>query len=772
MSVRDDAAHVRGRSLFLDDLPEPAGLLHAAVLASTVAHGMIVRVDTAAARCLPLVRDVLTADMIPGENQVGGIVADEPLLASGEVVYAGEPVALVVAETGRAARAALAAITLEIDPLPVLVDPREAFARGELIGPTRTFALGAVEGAWAGCDAVVSGRADTGGQEHFYLEGQAAMAVPGEDGRVHIFSSTQAPTTVQRAAARVLGVPMQSIEVEVGRIGGGFGGKEDQATPWAVMAALAAQRTGRPVKLVLRRREDMRMTGKRHPYSADYRIGVTRDGRIRAYEVAFYQNAGACADLSPAVLERTLFHATGSYFVPNVRATGSSCRTNLVPFTAFRGFGAPQAMFVIEAAIVHAAAALGRRPREIQEINLLSEGDAFPYGMRAEECRARRCWTEADRACGFAALEARAEEHNRAGGLTRKGVAMMPVCFGISFTNTALNQGRALVHVYSDGSVGISTGAVEMGQGVNEKLRRVAARVLSIRDERVQIETTDTTRVANASATSASCGADLNGKAVEMACRAILGRLAAVAAGVAATAGAGGMAAAASGRAAAPAPAPAFELRDERVFLNGVATDVSWPALVQAACAARVSLSEHAHYATPDIWFDKTREQGHPFAYHAYGTAVVEVTLDCLRGTCTVDSVRCVHDVGDSLAPEVDRGQIEGGIVQGLGWMTLEELRFDGNGRLLTDTPGTYKVPDIKSTPRFFDVRFLQEAGNARAVLGSKAAGEPPLMYGIAACFAILDAMRAFNPMWEAVFDAPMTPEKILMALYRRGGGG
>jgi xanthine dehydrogenase large subunit len=768
MSVRDDTAHVRGRSLFLDDLPEPAGLLHAAVLASPVAHGTIVRLDAAAALCLPLVREVLTADMIPGENQVGGIIADEPLLAAGEVVYAGEPVALVVADTARAARAALAAITLEIDTLPVLVDPREAFARGELIGPTRTFALGDVEDAWAGCDVVVSGRADTGGQEHFYLEGQAAMAVPGEDGSVHIFSSTQAPTTVQRAAARVLGVPMQRIEVEVGRIGGGFGGKEDQATPWAVMAALAAQRTGRPVKLVLRRREDMRMTGKRHPYSADYRLGVTRDGRIRAYEVAFFQNAGACADLSPAVLERTLFHATGSYFVPNVRATGSSCRTNLVPFTAFRGFGAPQAMFAIEAAIAHAAAALGRRPREIQEINLLSEGDAFPYGMRAEECRARRCWTEADRAYGFAALEARAEEHNRAGGLTRKGVAIMPVCFGISFTNTALNQGRALVHVYSDGSVGISTGAVEMGQGVNEKLRRVAARVLSIRDARVQIETTDTTRVANASATSASCGADLNGKAVEMACRAILARLGAVAAP---TAGRGGaVAAAAPGRAAAPAPA--FELRDERVFLDGVVTDVSWPALVQAAYAARVSLSEHAHYATPDIWFDKTREQGRPFAYHAYGTAVVEVTLDCLRGTCTVDSVRCVHDVGDSLAPEIDRGQIEGGIVQGLGWMTLEELRFDGNGRLLTDTPGTYKVPDIKSTPWVFDVRFLADAGNARAVLRSKAVGEPPLMFGIAAYFAILDAMRSYRPGWEPIFDAPMTPEKILVALYRRGGGG
>jgi xanthine dehydrogenase large subunit len=757
MSVRDDALHVRGRSLFLDDLPEPAGLLHAAVLASPSAHGRIARLDAGGAREIPLVREVITADMIPGENQIGGIIADEPLLADGEVTYAGEPVALVVAETERAARAALAAITLEIEPLPVLVDPREAFARGELIGPTRTFALGDVDSAWAGCDVVVSGRADTGGQEHFYLEGQAAMAVPGEDGCIHLFSSTQAPTTVQRAAARVLGVPMQRIEVEVGRIGGGFGGKEDQATPWAVMAALAAHRLGRPVKLVLRRREDMRMTGKRHPYSADYRIGVTRDGRIRAYHVAFYQNAGACADLSPAILERTLFHATGSYFVPNVRATGSSCRTNLVPFTAFRGFGGPQAMFVIEAAIAHAAAELGRRPREIQEINLLSEGDAFPYGMRAEQCRARRCWTEADHTWGLAALEARAREHNRAGGLLRKGVAVMPVCFGISFTNTVLNQGRALVHVYSDGSVGISTGAVEMGQGVNEKLRRVAANVLSIDGERVRLETTDTTRIANASATSASTGADLNGMAVEMACRAILARLA-------------GVAVAALGRAATPAPA--FVLQGERVVLDGVATDLAWPALVQAAYAARVSLSEHAHYATPDIWFDKRREQGRPFAYHSYGTAVVEVTLDCLRGTCTVDSVRCVHDVGDSLAPEVDKGQVEGAIVQGLGWMTVEELRFDGNGRLLTDTPGTYKVPDIKSTPPVFDVRLLHEARNERAVLGSKAVGEPPLMFGIAVYFAIVDAMRSFDPQWEPFYDAPMTPEKTLMALHGGGGGG
>ncbi len=651
MSVADHDAHVRGTSLFVDDLPDPEGLLHAAVLPSPAAHGRIVRLDATEARSAPGVVDVITAAEIPGENQVGALFDDEPLLASGEVCYVGEPVALVVAESGREARAALARIELRIEPLPAVLDPREAHARGLLIGPERTLALGDVDAVWASCAVVVSGRVDSGGQEHFYLETQAALAFPDEGRHLRIWSATQAPTTVQRAVARLLDLPMNQVEVETARLGGGFGGKEDQATAWAAMAALAAVRTGRPVKLVLRRHEDMRMTGKRHPYSADYRMGLAEDGRILAYEVTFYQNAGACADLSTAILERTLFHATGSYYVPNVRITGASCRTHLVPFTAFRGFGGPQAMFAIEAAIAHAAFAIGRDRREIQEMNLLSEGDLFPYGMAAEGCRARRCWSEADRAYGFAAAAARCAEHNAAHRLVKRGAAVMPVCFGISFTNTALNQGSALVHVYTDGSIGVSTGAVEMGQGVNEKLRRVAARCFGLDPALVRLEATNTTRVADTSATAASTGSDLNGRAVELACAAIRARLRAVAARRSEVEGA-------LRREAGAAPGPAAaSIGFEAGFVTvcGCSTGLRWERLVSIAYGERVSLSEHAHYATPGIWFDRTAGKGKPFAYHAYGTAIVEVTLDCLRGTYAVDAVRCVHDVGASLEPYAER---------------------------------------------------------------------------------------------------------------------
>jgi xanthine dehydrogenase large subunit len=746
VSNREIPPHTRGESLFVGDLPDPPGCLHAAVLASSVAHAEIIRLDTTPAAAVDGVVCVLTAADIPGENQIGGIVPDEPLLAEGEVHFVGQPIAIAVARTARQARRAAAAIVVEFEEREAVFDPRQAAAAGSLIVPSRTLSLGDVEAAWDNCEVVVEGRADSGGQEHLYLEPQGALVVPGEGRRLKIISSTQAPTAVQRITARVLDLPMHAIEVDVARLGGAFGGKEDQATPWAAIAALAASALGRPVRVALTRHEDMRMTGKRHPYSSDFRIGLDRDGAILAYEATFFQNAGAAADLSPAILERSLFHATGSYFVPNVRVTALSCRTNLVPFTAFRGFGAPQAMFVIESAITRGADALGMDRRQVQRRNLLAEGDTFPYGMRAQQSHARRAFDELVERYDVPEREAAAADHNRSHHLTRRGTAVMPVCFGISFTSSFLNQAAALVHVYTDGSVSVSTGAVEMGQGVNAKILEVAARSLGVDHGRISIETTNTLRVANTSPTAASSGADMNGAATEIACRTIADRLRIVAAEM------------------LESRPDRITIADGRIHDGDATTDLGWTQLVWEAYTRRVSLSAQAHFATPRIHYDRRREKGEPFAYHVFGSAMVEVTVDCLRGTYTVDRVAVVHDAGRSLEPVVDRGQLEGGLVQGIGWMTMEELLF-ADGRNLTDTFSTYKIPDILAVPEIESV-FLEDADNPNAVMKSKAIGEPPLMYGIGVYFALLDALRAFRPDREPFFEAPMTPERVLMFLH------
>jgi xanthine dehydrogenase large subunit len=746
MSNHEIAPHTRGESLFVGDLPDPPGLLHAAVLASPVPHARIVRLDTTPAAETDGVVAVLTAADISGENQIGGIVQDEPLLAIGEVHFVGQPIAVVVADSPRNARRAAAAINDEYEELPAVFDPRDAAAAGSLIVPSRTFSLGDVDEAWAECAVVVEGRAESGGQEHLYLESQGALVIPQEGNRLRIVSSTQAPTAVQRIVARVLGLSMNDIEVDVARLGGAFGGKEDQATPWAAIAALAASLLRRPVRVALTRHEDMRMTGKRHPYSSDFKIGLDTDGAILAYEATYFQNAGAAADLSPAILERSLFHATGSYFIPNVRVTALSCKTNLPPFTAFRGFGAPQAMFVMESAITCAAEVMGVDRRDIQRRNLLREGDTFPYGMRAQQGNAHRAFDEVVEKFDVEALEKAADEYNRNHSLRKRGVAMMPVCFGISFTSTFLNQAAALVHVYTDGSISVSTGAVEMGQGVNAKILDVAAHTLGIDPGRIIIETTNTLRVANTSPTAASSGADMNGRATEIACMAIVERLRTVAAEI------------------LDAPVERIDISADRVTIDGSPSELSWEQLVFESYLRRVSLSAQAHYATPNIYFDRETEKGEPFAYHVFGTAVVEATVDCLRGIYTIDRVGIVHDAGRSLNPLVDMGQLEGGLVQGIGWMTVEELLFH-EGKNLTDTLSTYKIPDILSVPEI-EGHFLEDADNPNAVMRSKAIGEPPLMYGIGAYFALLDAMRAFRPDREAFFHAPMTPERVLMFLH------
>ncbi|HSO77684.1 MAG TPA: molybdopterin cofactor-binding domain-containing protein, partial [Bacteroidales bacterium] len=488
MNNIDSASHATGRSVYLDDIPVLKNTLHGVVFDSPFPHAKVTRLDVSAAQSLPGVDGVFTWRDIPGNNDIGGIIPDEPLFASDEVHYRGQPLALVVAADEHIARKALEMIIIETEELEVVTDPRKAHEKGMLLIPSRTFTMGDISGAWSGCDHIYEGTASSGGQEHLYLETQGAYAYPAENGCIKIHSSTQGPTLVQRVAARVLGIPMNRIEVDVTRLGGAFGGKEDQATAVAVMAALAAFRLQRPVKITLNRIDDIRMTGKRHPYTSDFRIGLTHDCKIIAYSVVMYQNGGAAADLSPAIMERTLFHSTNAYYIPNTEVTVHSCRTNLPPNTAFRGFGAPQGMFVIEAAIAKAAEELGIPAHMIQHANLLSDGDEFQYGQKAENVNIGRCWEILDKKFNLAKIEKEITHFNSKDTFRRRGMAVMPVCFGVSFTNTTMNQARALVHIYQDGSIGISTGAIEMGQGVNTKLAQVAATVFSVGIERIKLE--------------------------------------------------------------------------------------------------------------------------------------------------------------------------------------------------------------------------------------------------------------------------------------------
>jgi xanthine dehydrogenase large subunit len=593
-----------------------------------------------------------------------------------------------------------------------------------------------------------------GAQEHLYFETQVALAFPIDGSRIKIFSATQSPSAVQKQVAKVLDLPMHLVQVEAPRLGGAFGGKEEQAKPWAILAALAAYKLQHPVKLTLSRREDMHYTGKRHPYSADYRLGLDENRKIIAYEVMLYQDGGAVADLSTAVLERTLFHATNAYAIANVLIRAASCRTNHPSNTAFRGFGAPQAIFTLESALDHAARELKCPRWQLQEKNLIAPGYTFPYGMSVANDSLEQCWKhlwEHYRASArLKEIETYNEQHRR----YKKALAFTPLCFGIAFTATHLNQASVLVHVYTDGSVSVSCSAVEMGQGVFEKIRTVAARSLYLPKTAINIEATNSSRTANMSPTAASVGSDLNGLATQIACQDIIERLLRFA-------------------------AKHYEIDMAKLFLDDgdlysrsqyKSTRVtSWKELVTQAYFSRINLSAHAHYATPHLYFERPREQGHPFAYHACGVSMIEASVDNLLGSYRIDHINVVYDLGESLDQQTDTGQMEGGLVQGVGYSCMEEIIWDGDGKLLTDNFASYKIPDLISAPTI-DVSFLATADNPYAPFNSKAIGEPPFLLGIGSYFAILEAIRetADEPSLKKQFhySLPMTPEKALFQLY------
>ena len=745
----DAVFHVRGESEYVDDLPQPAEMLFAAIYCSPIAHGKIVQCDLKNANDIPEVTAVLSAKDIPGENQIGPIIQDELLLADGEVHYAGQPIAIVIASTPQAARKGVKAITAEFDESPIITDPKEAYQMGEIIGTPRTLVIGDVDASWKECDIILEGTCTIGGQEHVYLETQRARAIPMEGNVIRVHASTQSPYATQRTVAKILGVHHNQIEVDVKRIGGGFGGKEDQATPIGCFAALGAWHTGKPVELVLNRSEDMRMTGKRHPYISDFKIGAANDGIIVAFEVNHYQNSGAAADLSTAVLERTLYHSTNSYFIPNVQVTGTCCRTNLPPNTAFRGFGGPQGMLVIESALEKVAEVLNKSKEEIQGKNLLKKGDPFPFGQLFQNNHIQRSWEDTLSSYDFDGIKTRIDQFNRDHFATKKGYAVMPVCFGISFTTTFMNQASALVHVYTDGSVSVTTGGIEMGQGLFTNIAKIASETFGIGPERIKIESTNTTRIANMSPSAASSTTLLNGNATVLAINQILSRIKKFAA-----------------EKLNVTRADEITISNEKILHNGRETGLNWCDLIQKAYIARIGLSAHAFFATQDIWFDKKKEKGEPFAYHVVGTAIVEVTLDCIRGRYDIDSVKIVHDLGRPLNERVDLGQIEGGLAQGLGWVTTEDLQYDQNGQLLSNALANYKVPDVYFMPDDIQVKFLEDTESELGPYGSKAVGEPPLMYGIGAYFALRYSMKAFRPDLEFSLHSPLTPEKILMSLH------
>ncbi|MDQ8187761.1 molybdopterin cofactor-binding domain-containing protein [Pelagicoccus sp. SDUM812002] len=744
----DSELHVMGRSEYVDDVTPPAGMQHAAVFGSPVAHGNIKTLDTAAALLIEGVSAVFTFSDIPGEGYFGAIVQDEPLFADEKVFFQGQAIALVVANSYENARKGVAACSVEIEELPVITCPREAFAKGETHQELRVFEKGNVDPIWETCDTLVEGSIDLAGQEHLYLETNRARAVPCEDGQIKVYSSTQSPSATQKTIARILGLPMNKVEVDVKRLGGGFGGKEDQATHWACMASLAAYLLHKPTQLVLSRGDDMRMTGKRHPYKQDYKLGLDTDGRILAYEVSHYQNSGAFMDLSNPVLERTCLHSTNAYDIPNVRIRAVPCRTNLPSNTAFRGFGGPQGMFPLEVAIEKASQKIGVPPYRIQELNLARRGYVFPYGQELEDDRLHRTWEEAKDTFDLEQRQEHIETFNSENKIFKKGLALMPVCFGISFTKTFLNQGSSLVHIYTDGTISVATGGIEMGQGVSSNMIAICCKVLGVSHRRIRCNSTNTSRIANISPSAASATSDLNGNATIIACQEILA----------------GMKRVASEE--MKCEADEITIVDERVYLRGDSSVLDWDTLVLKSYFARVPLMAHGFYAPPNIRFDPVAGWGRPFHYYTYGTCLIEVTVDCIRGTYTINSSKVVHDLGRGIIPSVDLGQVEGGLAQGIGWVTLEELAFSDDGKLLSNALSSYKCPDGDFLPDDIQVKFLENADNPGGPLGSKAVGEPPFMYGIAAYFAIRRAIEAFTPISESETRCPMTPEQTLLKLY------
>ncbi len=751
-ALRHDSAlkHTTGEARYADDIPEVPGTLHAALALSPVPHGRLTGLDAEAARAMPGVVAVLTAQDVPGENDVAPAGSGEPLLAADLVEFAGMPLAVVVAATRDQALRAAQAVKPAIAPLEPVLSIERALELGQNVIPPQVIRRGDVAAAIAAAPRSLTGEFRAGGQEHFYLEGQIALATPAEGGEMLVTSSTQHPSEVQHMVARVLGCDYNRVTVTCRRMGGGFGGKESNASWVAAAAALAARRTGRPVKLRLPRRVDMTATGKRHPFLYRWTAGFDETGRILGLKALLAADGGWSKEMSGGVIFRAVTHALGPCDVPDLELTAQAVKTNTVSNTAFRGFGGPQGALLIEDVVHRIAAATGLLPEQVRERNFCGVGgnsDDTPYGQKLDGGLITRVWAEVKRDSEWDRRRAEVTAFNAAHPTLRRGLGSMVLAFGISFGVQHLNQGGALVHVYSDGSIRLNHGGTEMGQGLFIKIAQVVADVFGVDLDRIAITATNTAEVPNTAPTAASTGSDLNGWAAHNAAMAIRGRMAEVAAakwGIAPEA-----VVFADGRAWA-----------ERVGANRY---YDFSELAKLCFLERVSLSATGFYKTPDIHWDPVAMRGHPFFYFTYGAAVAEVIVDTLTGEHRCLRADLVQDCGRSLNPAVDRGQIEGAFVQGLGWLTCEELWWDAAGRLRTVGPSTYKIPGSRDVPPQFNLRLLEGApARVETIFRSKAVGEPPLLLPIAVWNALKDAIGT------PVLDLPATPERVLMALRAR----
>ncbi|WP_336741168.1 xanthine dehydrogenase molybdopterin binding subunit [Aureimonas altamirensis] len=756
-SLRHDSAHkhVTGTAEYTDDIMEPVGTLHACLGLSTVAHGHIEAMDLSAVEAAPGVRWVMTAADIPGVNDISpNGLHDDPLFATETVEFWGQPLFAVVAQTRELARRAARLAKVRYRKLPHALDIESATAAGyPYVTAPLTLQRGEVDTALAGAPHRLAGRMVVGGQDHFYLEGQIALAVPGEDAEVTVHVSTQHPSEVQHMVSHALGVPANAVTVSVRRMGGGFGGKETQMNLFACVAAIAAKRLKCAVKLRPDRDDDMVATGKRHDFAIDYDVGFDDTGRIQAVRGDYAARCGFSADLSGPVTDRALFHADNAYFYPHVRLNSHPLKTNTVSNTAFRGFGGPQGIIAAERIVEEIAYATGQDTLAVRRRNLYENGQLTPYHQTVEDQILPRLIDELEASSDYQARRRAILEANARGGVIRRGIALVPVKFGISFTATWFNQAGALVHVYSDGSIQLNHGGCEMGQGLHTKVAQVVADAFQVDIDRVLITRTQTDKVPNTSATAASSGTDLNGMAAEDACRQIVDRLRAFA-------------------------VEAYDITPDEFALTpaGVVLGqrvMAFDAFIRAAYMARIQLSAAGFYKTPKIHWNRQTGQGRPFYYFSYGAAVAEVSVDSLTGEYVIERADILHDVGRSLNPALDKGQVEGAFVQGTGWLTSEELWWNAEGELRTHAPSTYKIPLASDRPKVFNVALADWSVNKeRSIKRSKAVGEPPFCLGISVFEAIGMAVASFAGYRICPrLDAPATPERVLMAIDRMKRG-
>lgn len=747
-SVKHDSApkHVSGEAVYVDDRLEFPNQLHVYARMSERAHARIVRIDTAPCYQIPGVAIAITAKDVPGQLDIGAVMPGDPLLADGKVEFIGQPVIAVAADSLETARQAAMAAVIEYEDLEPVLDVVEALHKKHFVLESHTHRRGDSASALAGAPRRLTGSLHIGGQEHFYLETQVSSVMPTEDGGMIVYTSTQNPTEVQKLVAEVLGVPMNKIVIDMRRMGGGFGGKETQAAGPACLCAVIAHLTGRPTKMRLPRMEDMTMTGKRHPFYVEYDVGFDDDGLLHGIEIDLAGNCGYSPDLSGSIVDRAMFHSDNAYYLGDATINGHRCKTNLASNTAYRGFGGPQGMVAIEEIMDAVARELGKDLLEVRKRNYYgkTERNVTHYYQTVEHNMLEEMTAELEASSDYAKRREEIRAFNARSPVLKKGLALTPVKFGISFTASFLNQAGALVHVYTDGSIHLNHGGTEMGQGLNTKVAQVVAEVFQVDIERIQITATNTDKVPNTSPTAASSGADLNGKAAQNAAQTIKQRLVEFA-------------------------ARKWQIFEEDVeFKNGQVRlrdqYISFEELIQQAYFGQVSLSSTGFYRTPKIYYDRSQARGRPFYYFAYGAACSEVIVDTLTGEYKMLRSDILHDVGASLNPAIDIGQVEGGFVQGLGWLTMEELVWNDKGKLMTNGPASYKIPAVADMPLDLRVKLVENRKNPEdTVFHSKAVGEPPFMLGISVWCAIKDAVASLaDYKAQPQIDAPATPERVL----------